>query len=368
MQVPFYSFDAINKLIKQDALQAFELFFNNQQYILGNSVESFENQYASFNQVNFGIGVGNGLDALILCLKALQVGAGDEVIIPSNTYIATVLAVTAVGATPVFAEPDIETYNINPTELVKLISTKTKAIIPVHLYGQACDMQLIMDIANAHKIVVIEDNAQAQGASFDGKPTGSFGVVNATSFYPSKNLGALGDAGLVTTNNEDLAKYIRMLRNYGSSKKYYNEIEGSNSRLDELQAAILSLKLKYLSIHNAERQSIAERYIANLKNVENLVLPKTHPKATHVFHLFVIRTDFRDELQAFLLEKGVQTLIHYPIPPHLQNAYNHLGYSKGDFPIAETLASTSLSLPMFPGLDNQSVDYVCDCIKGFYVN
>lgn len=368
MQVPFYSFDAINKLIKHDALQAFESFFDNQQYILGNSVESFENQYASFNQVNFGIGVGNGLDALIICLKALKIGAGDEVIVPSNTYIATVLAVTAVGATPVFAEPDIETYNINPSEIVKLISPKTKAFIPVHLYGQACDMQLIMDIANANKIAVIEDNAQAQGASFDAKPTGSFGVVNATSFYPSKNLGALGDAGLVTTNNEDLSKYIRMLRNYGSSKKYYNEIEGSNSRLDELQAAILSLKLKYLSIHNAGRQSIAERYIANLKNVENLVLPKIHPKATHVFHLFVIRTDFRDELQAFLLEKGIQTLIHYPIPPHLQNAYKHLGYSKGDFPIAETLANTSLSLPMFPGLDNQSVDYVCDCIKEFYNN
>lgn len=368
MQVPFYSFDAINKLIKQDALQAFESFFDNQHYILGNSVESFENQYASFNEVKFGIGVGNGLDALILCLKALKIGAGEEVIVPSNTYIATVLAVTAVGATPVFAEPDIETYNINPTELVKLISPKTKAIIPVHLYGQACDMQAIMQIATEYNIAVIEDNAQAQGASFDAKPTGSFGVVNATSFYPSKNLGALGDAGLITTNNEDLAKYIRMLRNYGSSKKYYNEIEGSNSRLDELQAAILSFKLKYLSIHNAERQIIAARYIANLKNTDGLILPKIHPKATHVFHLFVIRTDLRDELQAFLLEKGIQTLIHYPIPPHLQNAYNHLGYSKGDFPIAEKLANTSLSLPMFPGLDNQSVDYVCDCIKEFYDN
>jgi dTDP-4-amino-4,6-dideoxygalactose transaminase len=300
--------------------------------------------------------VSNGLDALVLSLRVLGIGPGDEVIVPSNTYIATALAVSHVGATPVFVEPRMETYNLNPESIPQAITKKTKAIMPVHLYGQACEMDAIMEIAKAHNLYVVEDNAQAHLSSFKGQLTGSFGDVNGTSFYPGKNLGALGDAGAVTTNNEELADRIKTLRNYGSAVKYYNEEIGYNNRLDELQAAFLRVKLNYLQEWTNQRKEIAQWYNEELKLRNDLVLPYVHENADHVYHLYVVRTSNREKLQQELTEKGVQTMIHYPVPPHLQKAYKHLGYKEGDFPIAEEIARTCLSLPVWPGMKENEVE------------
>ncbi len=254
MHIPFLSFEPANKKIKEDILSSFENFFDNAWYVLGEQVKNFEKEYASFNQVKKSVGVSNGLDALHIALKALNIGKDDEVIVPSNTYIATALAVSYVGATPVFVEPDIATYNIDPKKIEAAITPKTKAIMPVHLYGQACEMEAIMAIAKQHQLFVVEDNAQSQGASYKGKLTGSWGNINGTSFYPGKNLGALGDAGAVTTDDDELAQQAITLRNYGSQKKYYNDVIGFNMRLDECQAGFLSVKLKYLKEWTAQRQ------------------------------------------------------------------------------------------------------------------
>jgi dTDP-4-amino-4,6-dideoxygalactose transaminase len=311
--------------------------------------------------------VSNGLDALFLSLKALGVGPGDEVIVPSNTYIATALAVSYVGASVRFVEPDIDTYNIDPNKIEEAINPATKAIMPVHLYGQPCDMGRIQDISRKHNLYVVEDNAQAHGAKWNQKLTGSWGIVNGTSFYPGKNLGALGDAGAVTTNSPELSRKVRVLRNYGSEKKYFNEVTGYNMRLDELQAGVLSIKLRYLNGWTIQRQTIAKWYDAALKSIsDDLVTPYVAPEATHCYHLYVIRTERRDALQRFLTERGIGTLIHYPIPPHLQKAYSNLGYKKGDFPIAEELASSCLSLPIWPGMTSDQVDEVAAAIKKFY--
>lgn len=366
MKIPFVSFEEVNKSVKGELLNAFEAFFDKSWYILGDEVKLFEQEYAAFNKVNYCVGVSNGLDALHISLKALGVGQGDEVIVPSNTYIATVLAVSYVGATPVFVEPDIRTYNIDPRKIEEKITSRTKAIMPVHLYGQACDMESIMKIAEKHNLFVVEDNAQSQGATFNDRLTGSWGHMNGTSFYPGKNLGALGDAGAVTTNSEELARKVKMLRNYGSEKKYYNEMVGFNMRLDEIQAAFLRVKLKYLNEWTLQRQSIAAMYDEALKGCEGIVMPFTHEKATHVYHLYMIRTKKRDELQTFLSEKGIGTLIHYPIPPHLQEAYKHLNFKNGDFPIAEEIASTCLSLPMWPGMTSSQVDIIAGHCKSFF--
>lgn len=365
MKVPFVSFEEVNKQIKKEILQAFELFFDKAWYVLGDKVKQFEADYATFNQVPYCVGVSNGLDALHIALRTLNIGSGDEVIVPSNTYIATALAVSYVGAKPVFVEPDINTYNINPSKIEAAITPKTKAIMPVHLYGQACEMDGIMAIAEKHNLLVIEDNAQAQGASFMGKLTGSFGDINGTSFYPGKNLGALGDAGAVTTNKEALAQKAAVLRNYGSQKKYYNEVIGYNMRLDECQAAFLSVKLKYLDEWTKQRQHIAQQYNQALKDVGDLALPQVAEGSTHVYHLYVVRTKYRNDLQESLTKKGIGTLIHYPIPPHLQEAYSNLGFKKGDFPIAEEIADTCLSLPMWPGMSTAEIQLVAESIKGF---
>jgi len=366
MKVPFVSFSEVNKQIKPEITNAFEAFFDNAWYVLGEKVKTFEKEYAEYNNVSNCIGVSNGLDALHIALRALGIGEGDEVIVPSNTYIATVLAISYVCATPVFVEPDINTYNIDPNKIEAAITTRTKAIMPVHLYGQACEMDAIMTIAEKYKLYVIEDNAQSQGAYYNGKITGSFGDINGTSFYPGKNLGALGDAGAVTTNNEALARKASMLRNYGSEKKYYNEAIGYNMRLDECQAAFLSVKLKYLSEWTQQRQTIAEWYDEELQNIDNIILPVTAKGATHVFHLYVIRTEKRDALQKHLSDNGIGTLIHYPIPPHLQEAYIKLGLKKGDFPIAEEIANSCLSLPMWPGLSREGVNLVATTINSFF--
>lgn len=357
----------MHSAIKTEMQNAFDRVYDSNWFVLGAEVEQFENAYSTFNKVKHAVGISNGLDALHLALKACGIGIGDEVIVPSNTYIATVLAVSYVGATPVFVEPNKETYNIDPSRIEVAITSKTKAIMPVHLYGQACEMTAIMELAIKYKLFVIEDNAQSQGASFDGKLTGSWGDINGTSFYPGKNLGALGDAGAVTTNSDYLAQKVRVFRNYGSQKKYYNEVIGYNMRLDELQAALLSVKLNKLTELTAQRQQIAAWYDEALKDVEGIILPKIAQGATHVYHLYVIRTNKRDELQKCLHDNGIGTLIHYPIPPHLQEAYKELGFKKGDLRIAEEIAETALSLPLWPGMTYEEVIEICNCIRNFVV-
>lgn len=334
----------------------------------GSNLWEFENSYAKFSHTKYAAGIGNGLDALTLALEALHIGPGDEVIVPTNTYIATVISISRTGAIPVFVEPKIETYNIDPNLIEAKISKRTKAIMPVHLYGQACEMSEIMRIAEKHKIMVIEDNAQSQGATYNGKITGSWGIINATSFYPTKNLGALGDGGAITTNSKKLYEQVLMLRNYGSKKKYYNDIIGYNSRLDELQAAFLQVRLKRLLANERKRISIAKYYYKHLKSIGDVILPVIAGKATHVYHIFLIRTKKRNALQEYLKKNGIGTLIHYPVPPHLSKAYSYLGYKKGTFPIAEKLANTSLSLPMFPELTQKELDYVVAAIKKFFDN
>lgn len=347
-------------------LESFASVYDSNWFILGNHLLKFEEAYAAFSQSKYAIGVSNGLDALYLAMKALGVQQGDEVLMPSNTFIATALAASFTGAIPVFVEPEEETYLIDPKKISEKITSKTKAIIPVHLYGQACAMDEIMEIAQSHQIAVIEDNAQAHGAAFNEKKTGSFGHINATSFYPGKNLGALGDGGACTTNHPKYAKTIRTLRNYGSVEKYNHEYLGHNMRLDELQAAFLSVKLRHLENWTRQRQELASLYNELLAGVGDLILPTVKEGASHVYHLYVIRTKFRNALQEFLHEQGVGTLIHYPTPPHLQKAYSDLGYRKGDFPIAEELADTSLSLPIWPGLKTAQLEYVVSKIRAFF--
>ena len=365
MKIPFLSFEPTNQLIRKEIQEAFATFFDNAWYVLGKEVVSFEEAYARYTNVAHCVGVSNGLDALHIALKTLNIGSGDEVIVPSNTYIATALAVSYVGATPILVEPDIKTYNIDPAKIEAAITKRTKAIMPVHLYGQACDMEAIMTIAGKHQLFVIEDNAQAQAAMFKNKMTGSWGHINGTSFYPGKNLGALGDAGAVTTSDATLAQKAVVLRNYGSQKKYYNEVIGFNMRLDECQAAFLRVKLKYLNEWTRQRIEIAGWYNDALAGLEGITLPQTAAGATHVYHLYVIRSKERDALQKHLTEQGIGTLIHYPIPLHLQQAYQHLGYKKGNFLLAEEIADTCLSLPLWPGMSKEMVSEVAEVIRAF---
>jgi dTDP-4-amino-4,6-dideoxygalactose transaminase len=365
-KIPFLNFEPMHSGIRSEMQNAFQHVYDSNWFVMGKAVDHFEKEYAIFNHVEHCISVSNGLDALHMALKALDIGTGDEVIVPSNTYIATLLAVSYVGATPVLVEPDINTYNIDPNNIEKAITHKTKAIMPVHLYGQACQMDAIMSIAKKHALYVIEDNAQAHGALFQGQLTGSFGEVNGTSFYPGKNLGALGDGGAVTTNDAILAQKIKLLRNYGSEIKYHNEVIGYNKRLDEMQAAFLSVKLNYLPEWTRQRQQIAQWYTEALQQTGDIILPVTHQDATHVYHLYVIRTQQRDALQTYLTEQGIGTMIHYPIPPHLQPAYASLSYSKGSFPVAEEIADTCVSLPIWPGMTTEEVGIVANNIHAFF--
>jgi dTDP-4-amino-4,6-dideoxygalactose transaminase len=366
MKVRFLDLKKINKYHEQSLLDQLSKVIHSGWFVLGEEVATFEKKYASFNQTKFCIGVGNGLDALILSLRSLGIGPGDEVIVPSNTYIASWLAISYVGAKIVPVEPRLETYNLNPDLIQQFITSNTKAIMPVNLYGQAAELDRIVDIANHNKLFVVEDNAQAQGASCNGKLTGSYGHVNATSFYPGKNLGALGDGGAVTTNNEELSLKVKTLRNYGSYKKYYNDELGVNSRLDELQSAFLTIKLDKLKADNEERVKIADIYFSHLKGIDDLILPTLAKGCTSNYHLFVLRTSRRDELQKHLHNSGVETVIHYPIPPFLQNAYSHLNLNSSDFPLANLIANTSLSIPIYPGIEIQEIEYVCEIIRKFY--
>jgi len=366
MEIPFLLFDKSNPGIKAEMLTAFEKVYDSQWYIMGESLLSFEKKYAAFSGVKYCSGVANGLDAIIISLKTLNIGPGDEVIVPSNTYIATWLAVSSVGAKPVPVEPLKDTYNIDPGLIESAITPATRAVIPVHLYGQACEMDKIMAVAAKHNLFVVEDNAQAHGALFNNKPTGSFGNINATSFYPGKNFGALGDGGAVTTDDHSLYEQANITRNYGSDKKYHNQVKGVNSRLDELQAAFLEVKLNYINDWNKERNRIAALYKEQLTGIGDIVLPAIAPGCTSVYHVFMIRTEKRNELQQHLLKMGINTLIHYPIPPHLQQAYKDSMYKRNDFPIAEHIAGTCLSLPIYPGLTNTQINYICDNIRLFY--
>ena len=366
MEVKYLDLRRLNAGYKSEFTQAFVDFLNSGYYILGDNVRVFEEQYANFNNIKYCVGVANGLDALILSLKTLGIGVGDEVLVPSNTYIATWLAVSYVGATPIPVEPRIESYNINPERIEEKITSKTKAILPVHLYGQSAEMDLIMQIASKYNLWVVEDNAQAQGATYNGKLTGTWGDINATSFYPGKNLGALGDGGAITTENIDFAEKVKVLRNYGSEKKYHNIVRGINSRLDEIQAVFLNIKLKNLELENTERNNLAEIYLTELKDIGDIILPKLSPNCTTVHHIFPIRTQKRNELKEFLDSCKIGTLIHYPIPPHLQSAYKDLQYKKNDYKIAEEIADTILSIPLFPKLTALEQEYVINKIKEFY--
>ena len=362
MNIPFVSFKPMEKELDVDLRQAFERVYASSWYIAGKEDEAFEMSFAEYCSVKYCIGTGNGLDALMLSLKALGVGKGDEVIVPSNTFIATALAVTYTGATPIFVEPHIDTFNINPDKIEEKITERTRAIMPVHLYGQPADMDPIMQIAGENNLQVIEDCAQAHGAIYKGKIVGSFGDAAGFSFYPGKNLGALGDAGAAITNREDLAEKIRALGNYGSDYKYHHIYQGNNSRLDEIQAAFLSVKLAHLNRMNAERRKIADQYLKGINNPD-IILPTVIDEVEPVWHIFGIRCSRRDELVDYLFEKGIGTNKHYPIPIHLQECYRDLKWGKGDFPIAEEISETQLSLPLFYGMTEQQIKYVIETIN-----
>jgi dTDP-4-amino-4,6-dideoxygalactose transaminase len=328
------------------------------RFILGPEVENFESEFAAYCEAKHCVGVGNGLDALHLILRAAEIGSGDEVIVPSNTYIATWLAVSYAGATPIPVEPDQRTYNIDPEKIEAAITARTRAIMAVHLCGQPADMDAINEVAARHDLKVIEDCAQAHGARYKGNRVGTLGFAAAFSFYPGKNLGALGDGGSIVTNDDDLARRARLIGNYGSEVKYYNETKGLNSRLDELQAAFLRVKLARLDEWNDLRKQIALTYLQALKGVENLTLPHVPDWADPVWHLFMVRHPQRDLLQKHLTANGVSTIIHYPVPPHLQKAYAELGYARGSFPISERLAHEVLSLPMSAHQSVVATNYV----------
>ncbi len=332
-------------------------------YVLGKEVEAFESEFASYIGRKYCAGVASGLDALYLAFRALGIGEGDEVIVQANTYIASVMGVTMNGAKPVFVEPD-EYFGLDPDRIEEAVTKRTKAVLAVHLYGLSCDMEKICRICKKHDLKLVEDCAQSHGAHLDGRMTGSFSDIGCFSFYPSKNLGGFGDGGAIVTDNEELLQKIRMLRNYGSAKRYYNDEIGINSRLDELQAGLLRVKLKHLDDLNREKSRIAARYLAEVKN-PRISLPGIREKCDHTWHQFVIRCESRDELAQYLKEKEIGTIIHYPIPPHMQKAYEYLGEKEGDHPIAEEMAKTVLSIPMYNGMTDMEQEEVIKALNAY---
>ena len=358
MKVPFLDFQAPYLELKVELDAAYQRVMASGWYILGKEVEAFETEFAAYCETNYCIGVGNGLEALHLILRAMGIGTGDEVIVPANTYIASWLAVSQVGATLVPVEPDEKTYNINPSLIENAITDRTKAIMAVHLYGQPADMDAINEIATRHNLKVIEDAAQGHGARYKNRRVGSLGNAAGFSFYPTKNLGAVGDAGAVTTNSAKLADKIRLLRNYGSRVKYENEIQGYNSRLDELQAAFLRVKLAKLDEWNARRGQVAEQYLKTLCENTNLTLPFVPKWAKPVWHLFVVRHPMRYNIEQHLQQHGISTLIHYPTPPHLSDAYRREGECLDSFPITELLSKQILSLPIGPHLNDRQIEAI----------
>ncbi len=362
MKIPFLDVGATYLELKQEIDDAVSRVLNSGCYILGPEVEAFEDEWAKYCEAKHTVGLASGLDAITLALRSLNIGANDEVVVPSHTYIATWIAITSIGAIPVPVEPDPKTYNIDPKKIEKAITPKTKALLPVHLYGQPADIDQILKISKKYNIFVIEDAAQSHGARYKGKQIGAHGDIVCWSFYPGKSLGAFGDAGAITTNNSDLAKKIYTLRNYGSRKKYVNELEGVNSRLDPIQAAILRVKLKYLDSWNERRKIIASIYTKELNN-SSLILPYVPEWADPVWHLYVIRSTNRDYLKNCLNEAGVETILHYPIPPHLQDAFQNLKISEKSYPIARQIAGEVLSLPIGPHLETQYSEKIISILK-----
>nr|WP_300862430.1 DegT/DnrJ/EryC1/StrS family aminotransferase [uncultured Acetatifactor sp.] len=332
-------------------------------YVLGKEVSSFEEEFAAYTGGKHCIGLASGLDALWIAFRVLGIGKGDEVIVQGNTYIASVMGITINGATPVFVEPD-EYFNIDASQIEEKITGKTKAILVVHLYGQASNMDIIMKIARKHNLRVVEDCAQSHGARFRGKMTGTFGDIGCFSFYPSKNLGAFGDGGAIVTDDSSIADDVRIFRNYGSEKRYYNKVVGTNSRLDELQAGLLRVRLAHMQELEEEKRKICSRYLAELCHPD-IILPDTREEATHIWHQFVIRTEQRQELIDYLNRKEIGTIIHYPIPPHLSEAYQYLNVCRGSLPVTERYAETVLSIPLYNGMTDEEQDFVIDAINAF---
>ena len=365
MNIPFASFVPMHEEIRQGLDSAFKKVVDKSYFIQGEECEKFEEEYAAYCGTKYCVGVATGLDAIYLILKALDIKAGDEVIVPSNTYIATALAVSFTGATPVFVEPVIDTYNIDVTRIEEKITEKTKAIIAVHLQGRAADMDAINAIAKKHGLYVLEDAAQAHGARYKGHRVGALSDAAAWSFYPGKNLGALGDGGCITTNNKQIADKVRALGNYGSDYKYHHIYQGTNSRLDEMQAAFLRVKLPHLDKWNEARRKIAEAYLEGITNPLIKLPLATSEEYEHIYHVFVIRCDRRDELEKYLRDNGIGTVKHYPVPMHLQKAYEELHIKEGELPIAEEISKTVLSIPMYYGMNDEEVAYVIDIINKF---
>ena len=362
--VPFVSFRPMEKELDGELRGAFDRVLRRSWYIQGQEGEAFEKAFAEYCGTEYCIGCGNGLDALTLALKALGIGEGDEVIVPADTFIATALAVIYAGAKPVLADAAPDTFNIDPARIEAAVTPRTKAVMPVHLYGRACDMDPVMEIARRHGLRVVEDCAQAHGAKYKGRKVGTFGDAAGFSFYPGKNLGALGDAGAVVTNDPGIAEKVRALGNYGSDYKYHHIYKGQNSRLDELQAAFLSAKLPHLDRMNEGRRRIAARYLAEIRNPE-VILPRADDEYEPVWHIFAVRCARRDELEKHLNEHGIGTGKHYPVPVHLQECCRDLGYREGNFPAAEEISLTELSLPMFYGMTDAEVGKVIDCVNHF---
>jgi dTDP-4-amino-4,6-dideoxygalactose transaminase len=361
--IPFLDLGAINRRHRDELHAALDRVLDSGWFVLGREVEAFEQRFAEYCGTRHCIGVANGLDALALVLRAWDIGPGDEVLVPANTYIATWLAVTHVGATPLPVEPGASGYNLDPALLERAVTPRTRAIVPVHLYGEPAEMDAIGRVARAHGLKLLEDAAQAHGARYRGRRAGALGDAAAFSFYPGKNLGALGDGGAVTTDDDALAERLRTLRNYGSRRKYHNDTVGFNSRLDELQAAFLLAKLALLDEDNAQRSRIAARYLEALRDVPSLELPRPADGTEPVWHLFVVRHRQRDEIARRLAESGIGTMIHYPVAPHLQPAYAAAGLGPGSFPRSEALHAEVLSLPIGPHLDDAQIDSVISALR-----
>jgi dTDP-4-amino-4,6-dideoxygalactose transaminase len=365
MKIPFGDLSRQYKKYKKEFDSIISSVFEKGNFILGENLVKFEKDFAGYLNINHAVGVANGTDALFIALKALDIGAGDEVITVSNTAVPTVSAIDATGATPVFVDIKENIFNMDPSKIESAITSKTRAILPVHLYGKPCEMNEIISIARKHNLRVIEDCAQAHGAQYQGKKVGTFGDLSAFSFYPSKNLGANGDGGMVVTNSEELAEKVRLLRNYGFKNRYNSIARGYNSRLDEIQAALLDFKLTKLEYWNKRRYEIAQKYMEGLKNLP-LILPEIDPDTFSVFHLFVVRAKERGRLIDYLMGEGITALIHYPIPIHLQPAYEFLGYKKGALPITEKLSEEIVSIPIYPELEDLEIDYIIRSIKKFF--
>lgn len=362
MKIPFLNLEPMHTQIRDEIIESFKKIYDRNWFILGQSVEEFEKEFAKYCNTDYCISCGNGLDALSIILRGYDIGKGDEVIVPSHTYIATALAVSYVGARVVFVEPDIKTFNIDVTKIEEAITNKTKAIIAVHLYGRPAETDKIKLLCEKYNLKLIEDAAQSHGAIYKNKKTGNLGDAAGFSFYPGKNLGALGDGGSIVTNDSLLAEKVRAIRNYGSTIKYNNEYKGVNSRLDEIQAEFLRIKLSHLDKWNAHRQRSAKLYLKRINN-SKIILPFINSVTESIWHVFTVRTEYRDDLVNYLKDNGIETLIHYPIPIHLQKAYKDLGYNPGDFPVAETISKTVLSLPMWYGMKDDEINYVINVLN-----